>query len=385
MFPKDATDGSSCLSYSIALRSNLVTQALGVMSTQQLDEWENKIIDLFFTSSNYFGDYMLPIDYYGYITSAPSVTKIEQMLFNEHGERYIFDRYFEWFTKWDGDSNDIEFLNRQINNDIKVCIKENMYKWKNLLKSMELEFNPLWNVDGTEETVRTLEQDGTVTNAKTGTETDVKTGTQSNAKTGYDTTAKTGTETDQKTGTQTNAKSGTDTLSYIGSETNTKAGQESINHQGTITNQKSVTTTESTTFYDTEKNVQTNNNSDTTNFTGRTDTKSYTNRSDQTTYGGSDTRTDNLTDTLTHNTSDRTDFNSTDTRTDNLTDTLTHNTSDTETRDLLDTERITHRRTGNIGVTTTTKLLSEFREYVTFNLGAIISKDIASYISQGVY
>jgi hypothetical protein len=51
----------------------------------------------------------------------------------------------------------------------------------------------------------------------------------------------------------------------------------------------------------------------------------------------------------------------------------------------LDTERISKERHGNIGVTTTTKLLSEFREYVNFNIMDIVAKDIVNTITEGVY
>ena len=393
-----------------------------------LNEYELALINLISTNvpirSRVFGD----ID---------NVSILQSTIYNNYGMRKIFKSYYDIFDYWGGTSSDYSYLLSEIDSDILKCICNNRYKWGNLMKSMLLEFNPLWNVDGIESTTRTLEQDGTIQNAKTGTETTHVTGTETNNKTGTETSKKTGTETDVKTGTETNAKTGTErtltdettedkktgteTLVKTGSEqltyntTDTTAfvGSEATTHQKAITTTESVTTTESSTYYDTKKTVDSgiaNDNVDTLEYSNDrantetktgTETTAFNNRQDQTTYNTTDTidhdndvtltyntqdqLTHNTTDTLTHNTTDQLTHLTQDQLTHNTTDQLTHNTTDTETRDLLDTERITIERQGNIGVTTTTKLLNEFREYINFNIIDIIAHDIVNDISYGVY
>lgn len=68
------------------------------------------------------------------------------------------------------------------------------------------------------------------------------------------------------------------------------------------------------------------------------------------------------------------------------TDTTTFNSSNTETKNLLDTERITVTRQGNIGVTTSTAMLSEaFEFYTKYDLWKFITKDIINQISYGIW
>ena len=292
---------------------------------------------------------------------------INSYIYKNYGNRKILKKYFNDFEVYENINSNFAYLVRQIMDDIKLCVDSNLYKWSQLLKSTVLEFNPLWNVDGTETTTRTLEQDGTVTNARSGTLQNAHSGTDGQQQSISGTYGKTGTETDAKTGTNTDVHTGTDTV--------VDSGTVGVQHSGNDTTTNSKTTTEGTTFYDTDKSVLTRNTNDTTTTNmQKTDTK---NLSDSTTFGE--------TNTLTHNTTDSESKTVQTTDTYNSSNTETRNLSDLETRDLLDTERIILERHGNIGVTTTTKLLQEFRDYVNFNVVDIIAKDIVNSITEGVY
>lgn len=64
--------------------------------------------------------------------------------------------------------------------------------------------------------------------------------------------------------------------------------------------------------------------------------------------------------------------------------TQNYGSTNTETKNLLDSETITLERHGNIGVTTTTKLLTEYREYSTFDLWKYITHEIITQITYGI-
>lgn len=136
---------------------------------------------------------------------------------------------------------------------------KNAYKYKTLYATLNLDYNPIWNYDGTNTTTRTLSH--------------------------------TGTDTLNRTGTDTYDKSGSDTLTHTGTDSNSSSGTTS----GTAT--ESTTTFDSTSFFDTAKTITSSETS-----TSSTDTKDLT---DTTTYGGKDTNTKNLTDTTTYDTSDK--------------------------------------------------------------------------------
>lgn len=277
-------------------------------------------------------------------------------------------------------TNDLHILRDIIDNTVANVLYTNAERYEKLFKANTLEFNPLWNVDGTETTTRTLERDGTETTRRTGTTAGAKTGTETTVtdasdvleRTGTDTNRKSGTENTTKTGTTTDAKTGTETIKYTGTDRNVKTGQET-----------KETATDKTAF-----NSSTMTPTDTV-----TETTQYDNLTDTETKDLTDTTTHNTTDTVTHNTTDATTYNITDTETldtqdartiennetitHNTTDTVTHNTTDALTLDTTDTERIEHVRQGNIGVTTTTKLLTEYVDFANyFNFIDTICKDI---------
>lgn len=223
----------------------------------------------------------------------------------------------------------------------------------------------------------TLAGTGTITNAKSGTDTVGHTGTDTNAKSGTDTATHTGTDTSEKTGTDTLAQTGTDENAHTGTQGNVGTSSTDTANTGTVSNDHNVITVNSDTpmgalsnlrtpggnakgtgvaYADgqtynymssagevDESNVQTDNtlqqvtgsDSSTTTFN---DTNTETrNLQDQTTYDTEDTRTLDLTD--------RNTYNSSDTRTVALEDETTYNSSNLETRNTTDTENKTDNTT----------------------------------------
>lgn len=313
-------------------------------------------------------------------------------------ERKLFDDWFyenvEIFEE-----NDLDYYYDAIKEIIDALFVSNNYKYHGLFESTILEFNPLWNVDGVETTTRTLEQDGTIETTDTGTNTLEKTGTDTLASTGTDTNKRTGTDTLAETGTDTNAHTGSQTTNETGTDANAHTGTQSTTRDAdndTTRDEISQDTTSNSpfndnAFYNAEKrdgnvNISENNvidESDVTTFNDtNTETKNLTN---QTTYNDTMTETKNLQDQRTYNVTDTDTKNLQDARTLDLTDTETRDLTNLMTRDLLDTERIIIERHGNIGVTTTTKLLSEFREFVFFNFLDHVAHDVVNAISYGVY
>ena len=117
-------------------------------------------------------------------------------------------------------------------------------------------------------------------------------------------------------------------------------------------------------------------------------TKAFTNRQDQETKNLTDTTTLLNTDTTTHGKTNITTNNTTDTETHNTKETTTYGGRNTQTIDTLDTERVRLERHGNIGVTTTTKLLTELMEMATnplMDFVDIVARDILSTFTLSTY
>ena len=239
-------------------------------------------------------------------------------IFQNYSERHLLDKFSDWFEGWD-ESNDYSIYEQMVIDAIHRTLIANIEKYNKLYYTMTAEFNPLWNVDGTEVIERTLDQ----------------TGTDANAKTGNDTNVRTGNETDEKSG----------------SEANTRTGSESDVKSGSETRTTSRTTFDSATFYDAEK--------ETTSPSLLTNTHNYTNVADTTSFT-------NRKDTHTYNT---------------VQDKMTYLSTNTETRNLHDNERIIHTRQGNIGVVSSVKLLQEFAELANLNFIEIVAADIVNSIT----
>ena len=165
---------------------------------------------------------------------------------------------------------------------------------------LRTEYNPIWNVDGTEETQRENTQSGNITNTKSG--------------------------------TMTNTKNGSVTTDNGGTITNTKSG--SVNRENgevttTVVNQKNPF--ESDGFIDDTKQTSTTpTNNATETYNNVTDTQTMNNVKSTETYN-------NVTDSQTFN---------------NYGDTQTFN-------DVKNVSRETLTRKGNIGVTSTQSLIDQ--------------------------
>lgn len=242
---------------------------------------------------------------------------------------------------------------------------------------IDKEYNPIWNVDGTEIRGFTRKNTGTQGNVttKTGNITDNKTitysGAESVANTGTDTNVESGSITDTKSGSRTNAKNGQRTLADTGTDTTTRTGNET----------KSTVPMESTNFYDTEKNTY-NNVADSV-VHGKTETETYTNMTDTETFNAyTDTETFNAhTNQRTLNTAETKTFNNRF-DTDNETTTFNNVTDNgTRTDNLQERYDETLTRQGNIGVTKSQDLVeSEILLRAKYDLMQIIQSDIANYI-----
>lgn len=306
----------------------------------------------------------------------------------------IIEPYCEPFSNGSsGDSDTVDLFKQIQYKAIRVYYK-NMYKYDKLWEALTVEFNPLWNVDGTEETVRTLERDGNIVNAKSGNDETAKTGTDSLAKTGTVTDAESGTTSTAHTGTITTTDTGTDTTTYNGSETDTKNGRRELSKTGGKTTVESEATTDSQTFLNVKKTVESYTDGvsipdgeiETEVYTNLADVKTFNQRQDQETKNLTNQQTNATTDATTHGKTDTTTYNNTDTQNYNNKDKTTYNSSNTETFDTLDTERTTHERHGNIGVTTTTQLLTEYVEYAKLvDFVDIVARDILETFTLGVY
>lgn len=313
-------------------------------------------------------------------------------------ERNLFDEWFyENVEKFE--ENDLNYFYEYIHEVVNYLFMSNNYKYHGLFESTILEFNPLWNVDGVETTTRTLEQDGTVTVNETGTDTMKKTGTVGNITSDDYTKRNTGTDTLLQTGTDANAHSGTDTVAETGTDATGHTGTQRVDRDADNTDTRDEDNTDTVSkspfndnaFYNSDKTVSdididerhVIDESDVTTFNDTTtETK---NLQTQTTFNDTMTETKNLSDARTLNLSETNERDISNTTTHNTTDTDTKNLQNLTTRDLLDTERIILERHGNIGITTTTKLLTEFREYVEFNFLDKVAHDVVNAISYGVY
>ena len=272
----------------------------------------------------------------------------------------VFTKYMsKWFGKREVFISDPESDSDEVLNDIRDTIDlwfiSNNYKYGKLYETTILEYNPLFNVDGTTTTDRTLTQ----------------TGTQKTEHNGADTLARIGDVTLDKPGDDTNK--------HTGSNDNSKTGTESVSHTGTdgssTTSSGSSASTEGVTTFDSELFNDTNKNDSTTSTNGGTTT----------TYGSDDTTTHNTTDTQSFNEQNKTEYNSKEMTSHNTTDTQSFNSSNDVTRNLADTEHIVETRQGNIGVTKSTELIDSQRKTVDFNFIQYVVHETANEISLGVF
>lgn len=285
----------------------------------------------------------------------------------------ILDQYESNWT-----SSDYSELSADFKTITTRILLKNREKYTKLYDAMTLEFNPLWNVDGTEQTVRILTKEGDVTDTHSGNDKVIKDGT--------DTYRKFGDETSTETGHTITDHTGTDTYVDTGTEDNTRTGSRDLTTTGGEIDTRYKGTTDSATLLQVEQNVKKyddgasqHNTKETETFTNLKDTKTFNNRQNQ--------RTANLTDDIEHG---KTITNSFDQRYDEQEyDSNVKTEYDSELKknfDTKDKENITVTRHGNIGVTTTTKLLTEYIDFALYaNFIDIVCKDVLEMISLSVY
>lgn len=239
---------------------------------------------------------------------------------------------------------------------MRLCLINNSLKYSRMWRAMNEEYNPLWNVEGTETLTYTKENYGTVATEGTNTGT---VGTQgTNTGTVGVSGSNTGTVGTQGTNTGTVGTQGTDTGTQTTADGTTKATEHD------------VTTFDSQTYKHTSKDTETNSGNVT-----RTDNLAH-----------EETRTDNLSHSET-----RTDnLSHTETRTDNLahgetrTDNLAH--EDLRTDDLTETYTETKTRGGNIGTTMGQQLLNaELDVSERLKMLEVIATDLVNVITYAVW
>lgn len=350
---------------------------------------------------NYIEEYMedgvMPTDpiliaAYSYLSDSLLVDSINDGLFALHGEREliipekVFHQQSLSFDDW-LENKVTPYVNKQLSAFFKLKSPE----YQKIYDALTAEYNPLYNVDGTEQRSYTKDNTGTQGNDTT------KTGNI------QDNLNYVGTETNTNTETgniiDNNVKNGTmiESTNYEGAELskNTKSGSESLSKQGGDIN--STTTFDTQTPQETTRTIKAPSTQDTTTFNNVTDsdykvygvdqsgqadptltrqdtkTTSFQNYSDQNTRSfGQDGHINNEVKTFTG-------------RSDNKTTTF-NNVKDSSLRTDLLKEQYTEtlKRFGNIGVTKSTDLIeSEVLLRQKYNMSQIICKDIANFITYG--
>lgn len=280
------------------------------------------------------------------IPENPLYNSEEWFLFSKNYILPILQRYYGRHEVLDSIADDaapIQNIVDDVKATIVVLFTINTWKYKHLYNLYAAEYNPIWNVDGTEKTITHRD----ITGNKTGTD------------------AKSGDDTLEYMGSEGLAKTGDDTLEYLGSASKGVSGTVSTKNSGDV--QQAKTTFDSDTDYDTEKTTDTTASDQTygKKADGTSDpyseSTSYTGRKDKTTYNSTDTKSFT-------NRKDKTTYNST-------------NTIGEDSSGTYD-EEITHTRGGNIGVTMTQQMAeAEISLAGRFKYFDIIAHDIAATIS----
>lgn len=300
-----------------------------------------------------------------------------QTFFSRFEEREILISKRKMNADYISENDYLSSIAEYVGKQIDSLFKLNNYKYSKMYDALTSEYNPIWNVDGTEIRGYTKKNTGTQgnVNTKTGNIIDNKTitynGSEQIANGGTDTNVESGSITDTKSGSRTNSRNGQRAVADTGTDTTTRTGNET----------KSTTPMESGTFYDTEKNTY-NNVADSV-VHGKTETETFTNLNDTETFNAfTDTETfNNHQNQRTLNTTETKSFTNRN-DTDNTTTTF-NNVQDNGTRtdNLKEEYDETLTRQGNIGVTKSQDLVeSEIVLRMKYDFLDIVQKDIASYI-----
>lgn len=259
-----------------------------------------------------------------------------------YGNREMFDDLI--FDESTGHIKPDSDILAETQDTMNLVMQVNTWKYRHLYDIYCAEYNPIWNVDGIEkETIDRLQEN---------------TGEQTNEQSGTDTLEMSGKETNTKSGYETNEPSGVSKI--------TKSGSITESNSGGPTNSR--TTFDSATFADLDKTTDTGKHSTTygENISGGSDPyieqTSYVSREDKLTY---------------HDVKDEKSF-------DHREDSTTYGKTDTRTDDLTEHENIINikERHGNIGITTTQKMMNEEISIASsFRFLEIVARDIAVAIS----
>lgn len=291
-----------------------------------------------------------------------------------YGSRELFD---EFILDDSGHLKSYTDINADVQEYIDDIFRINSWKYARLYDVYIADYNPIWNVDGTEtETInRTTDNTGTQTVAGSGSDTLTKSGKEKIDHKGDDTLAFNGSEKTERTGNETDSPTGTSTL--------TKSGAITEIHDGDNTHSR--TTFDSSSFLNTDKDADSRKIStnysmnisggaspyqEINSFDTRTDTHTYNQVADEKTFNQRNDKTtyNSYDETSFTNRQDQTTYGKTDTRTDNLTET-----------ESISTMKV---RQGNIGVTSTQKLIMEQVNVAqSYRFLQVIAEDIAQTIS----
>lgn len=293
----------------------------------------------------------------------------DDVLWMHYGDRVVF-----FNNRFPVDDDEMS-----INNIIRtfaINIKTKALNYKKIFDALQMDYNPLWNVDGVTGTISQSDHTGTDTREKSGDDTIKASGTDTDTLSGSDVVSSDGRDVVTLSGSDEVTLSGSDTVeeeitkddtTRSGNEVHAKSGYDALEKDGTVTDTKSVTTFDSQgNWLDSEKSVNAPDTVDTNRYNS-SDTITYNNVKDahqkegstETTYGRVDTTEYGKVDTTAYGREDTTEYGRVDTKVYGRQDKTTYNSTEEETKDLTDKFMELQIRQGNIGITKSTELLMD--------------------------
>lgn len=284
-------------------------------------------------------------------------------------------------------------------------------------------YNPIHNYDRTEEETETpnitiedsgslnmarsgedgYKQNGTDKIVRSGSDTNTASGTDSLNRSGSDTNTASGTDSLNRSGTDTSTLSGSDTSAKGGTDTVTASGTDTVAHSGTDKLTKDNRAYNSGTLITTGEDVSTRDLSDSTTYGkkdiitheadevymyGKKDSRE-TSGEESTTYGRKDSRQTSGEESTTYGRKDSRETSEEESTTYGRGNTITYGRKDDHTSHNTRTETGERRRNvrafGNIGVTTSVRMLQQElamrREFDPYNyLADIFADEFLSHV-----
>lgn len=309
-----------------------------------------------------------------------STSRLTSIFLRRYATRYYYN-----LVLVSNNSIDYETLYNTIKNNIVDIDYELKWKYEKLLATLNFEYNPIWNKDGTTTHKSTRTPDLTTTDN----------GNNSNnlshglsTKTTYDdatTTVTHGLSTSVKHGLSTSLNHGLSTSTTPGAVTKVHTegtAKETPGVSDTTTN--SISPYNNTSSVEHDKSVLTHDGENVTTNSSDT-TTSYVSGTDTTTNTGTDTTTNSGTDTTTNSGDDITKLTGGYTVSNSGDDSSTGTNSNTRKETGTDTFEENTIEQGNIGVTSTQSLIKQEREISDFRIIDEYLKDIVSYIALSTY